>query len=265
MHKRGTAVTRTALTQPQLGFGRFVSLRRFWQVLAVIVAIISLTAGAMGLTISGGKTHVQQAQTKGISQAQLYAPIAPTVTTDRPASASPQAAALPSIHVQGNKTVTATGEQVILRGVNRRAGDSSIRQAVVSAARSYLGRPYQLVYGWTCSPKAMDCECFNRHAIWDGTYRATGTGLQLWDTLQGQINAGHQVTNPQPGDLVFWDTAPNDGNLYGGNGDHTGIYIGNNTVIDANAYYGYVKYDTVTLNGAYPPHIFIDVLSANGY
>lgn len=228
-------MTRTAFTQAQLGFGRFVSLRRSWQVLAVIVAIISLTAGAIGLT------------------------------TFRPASASPQATALPPIHVQGNKIVTATGEHVMLRGVNRSADDSSIRQAVVSAAKSYLGRPYRLEYGWTCSSQAMDCECLNRHAIWDGTYKATGSGLQLWDTLQGQIDEGHQVTNPQPGDLVFWDTDPHDGNPYGGNADHTGLYIGNNTVIDSNAYYGNVRYDTTTLGGAYPSHIFIDVLSANGY
>ncbi len=142
---------------------------------------------------------------------------------------------------------------------------SAVRQAVVNAAESYLNRPYRLEYGWTCSFDAMDCECLNRHAIWDGTHNATGTGLQLWYTLQGQINEGYQVSSPRLGDLVFWDTDPNDGNPYGGDEDHTGIYVGGGYVVDANAYYGYVKYDTVTLNGAYPYPIYIDVLSANGY
>ncbi|WP_256451490.1 hypothetical protein [Micromonospora sp. WMMB482] len=43
------------------------------------------------------------------------------------------------------------------------------------------------------------------------------------------------------------------------------MYVGNNRAIDANAYYGYVKYDTITLGGTEPDPIFVDVLTPNGY
>ncbi|MEW2445791.1 C40 family peptidase [Micromonospora marina] len=142
---------------------------------------------------------------------------------------------------------------------------SRVRDAVVAAAKNRLGRPYKLEYGWTCRENAMDCECFNRNAIWHGTLNATGRGLQLNYWLQGQINQGRRVTNPRPGDLVFWDTDKRDGIRYGGDLDHTGIYIGNNKVINANAYYGRVVTQSVTLGGTQRDPLFIDVLTPNGY
>lgn len=145
------------------------------------------------------------------------------------------------------------------------AAASATRQAVVNAAKAYLNVPYQLRYGWRCDTYEVDCECLNRHAIWDGTYNATGYGLQLNYWLQGQINQGRRTSNPRPGDLIFWDTDPNDGVPYGGDLDHTGVYAGDGWAIDANAYYGYVKWDTTTLNGTQPYPIFVDVLTPNGY
>ncbi|MFJ9884747.1 C40 family peptidase [Streptomyces sp. NPDC091287] len=142
---------------------------------------------------------------------------------------------------------------------------AGVRQAVVNAAKAYLGTPYKLEYGWTCGTARVDCECLNRHAIWDGTKAATGRGLQLDYWLQGQINQGRRTTSPRPGDLIFWDTDPGDGIRYGGDLDHTGIYIGNGQAIDANAYYGRVKYDSVTLGGTERDPIYIDVLTPNGY
>lgn len=142
---------------------------------------------------------------------------------------------------------------------------SYTRQAVVDAAEAYLNTPYQLRYGWQCDTWEVDCECLNRHAVWDGTYYATGYGLQLNYWLQGQINQGWRTSTPQPGDLIFWDTDPNDGVRYGGDLDHTGVYAGNGWAIDANAYYGYVKWDTTSLGGTEPDPIFVDVLTPNGY
>lgn len=155
-------------------------------------------------------------------------------------------------------------------GTARAAADTSVqaagvRQAVVNAAKAYLGVPYHLAYGWTCGTARVDCECLNRHAVWDGTKAATGRGLQLNYWLQGQINQGRRTTTPRPGDLIFWDTDPNDGIRYGGDLDHTGVYIGNGQAIDANAYYGYVKYDSVTLGGTERDPIYVDVLTPNGY
>ncbi|MDT0382334.1 NlpC/P60 family protein [Streptomyces sp. DSM 42041] len=142
---------------------------------------------------------------------------------------------------------------------------AGVRNAVVRAAKNRLGRPYKLEYGWTCRESKMDCECFNRNAIWHGTKNATGRGLQLNYWLQGQINQGRKTNNPRPGDLVFWDTNKRDGIRYGGDLDHTGIYIGNNRVINASAYYGKVVYQSVTLGGTHRNPLFVNVLDPNGY
>ncbi len=145
------------------------------------------------------------------------------------------------------------------------AAASATRQAVVDAAGYYLGTPYLLEFGWTCSYDAMDCECLNRHAIWDGTYSATGSGLQLWYTLRGQIDEGWVTDTPRPGDLIFWDLDKSDGDYGGGDYDHTGVYIGGNTVIEANAYWGEVEYNSVSLSGTSYDYFFVDVLSPYGY
>jgi len=126
-----------------------------------------------------------------------------------------------------------------------------IRNAIVSAAKSYLGTPYQLQYGWTCGYNVMDCECLNRHAIWDGTANATGRGLQLHYTLWGQIEGEYTGKKPygywdsaylERGDLVFWDIQGN--GQWGNDLDHTGVYVGNGLTINA-AYGDQVRYDYV--------------------
>ncbi|MGK5447417.1 C40 family peptidase [Streptomyces radiopugnans] len=159
----------------------------------------------------------------------------------------------------------AAGNGTVRPAAEPSAQAAGVRQAVVNAAKAYLGTPYKLEYGWTCGTARVDCECLNRHAIWDGTKAATGRDLQLNYWLQGQINQGRRTTNPRPGDLIFWDTDPGDGIRYGGDLDHTGVYIGGGQAIDANAYYGRVKYDSVTLGGTEPDPIYIDVLTPNGY
>ncbi|MGW8986328.1 NlpC/P60 family protein [Streptomyces parvus] len=169
--------------------------------------------------------------------------------------AVPQAAAS-TVSGSGGRTVASGTEPDVL---------STVRSAVVRAAKNRLGVPYKLEYGWTCRETVMDCECFNRNAIWHGTKNATGRGLQLNYWLQGQINQGRKVATPRPGDLVFWDTNKRDGIRYGGDLDHTGIYIGNGKAINANAYYGKVVTQSVTLGGTQRDPLFVDVLGPNGF
>jgi len=167
---------------------------------------------------------------------------------------APQAVAAPPAPV-GDVQASEAGTEAL----------SAVRSAVVRAAKNRLGVPYKLEYGWTCRETVMDCECFNRNAIWHGTKNATGRGLQLNYWLQGQINQGRKVSTPRPGDLVFWDTNTRDGIRYGGDLDHTGIYIGDGKVINANAYFGKVVTQSVTLGGTQRDPLFVDVLSPNGY
>lgn len=81
----------------------------------------------------------------------------------------------------------------------------------------------------------------------------------------GPDQPGPHQQPPRPGDLIFWDTDPNDGIRYGGDLDHTRVSIGDGQAIDANAYYGRVKYDSVTLGGTERDPVYVDVLTPNGY
>jgi cell wall-associated NlpC family hydrolase len=145
-----------------------------------------------------------------------------------------------------------------------------IRDAVVRSAKSYLGTPYLLQYGWTCGYDVMDCECLNRHAIWDGTAKTKGKGLQLYYTLWGQIEGYYTGVKPygywdsrylERGDLVFWDIDGN--NQWGNDLDHTGVYVGNGLTVNA-AWDDQVRYDYVY--GTYDHHnvpYFVDVIDAH--
>lgn len=199
------------------------------------------------------RTHRMTQRLRRSAAATVTALLAVLVMTGSPAAAAPAGQDKPAAQEMPS------GAKAELQAA------SYTRQAVVDAAKAYLNTPYQLRYGWRCDTYEVDCECLNRHAIWDGTYNATGYGLQLNYWLQGQIDQGWRTYNPQPGDLVFWDTDPNDGIPYGGDLDHTGVYVGDGWAIDANAYYGYVKWDTTTLGGTQNYPMYIDVLTPNGY
>ncbi|MFD4158514.1 NlpC/P60 family protein [Streptomyces hydrogenans] len=112
----------------------------------------------------------------------------------------------------------------------------------------FLGQKPFLILGVSRSP--ADCRRILIHRSSSPRERAS-------------VNA--RPTRCEAGDLIFWDTDPDDGIRYGGDLDHTGIYIGGGQAIDANAYYGRVKYDTVTLGGTERDPIYVDVLTPNGY
>lgn len=88
-------------------------------------------------------------------------------------------------------------------------------QAVVNAALSKNGYPY--VYGGT-GPNGFDCSGLAQWA-----YKQAGISIPR--TVRQQYYACTKISNPQPGDLVFFHTI--------GWMTHVGIYIGNNQFIHA--------------------------------
>ena len=78
----------------------------------------------------------------------------------------------------------------------------------VAAGKSY-------VYGANTST-AVDCSALSQQ------FMKAFKGVNLPRTAAGQMAAGTQVSNPQPGDLVFFN-----------GGSHVGIYIGNGQMVDA--------------------------------
>ncbi|PKW27526.1 C40 family peptidase [Phycicoccus duodecadis] len=85
--------------------------------------------------------------------------------------------------------------------------------AIVNIARGLLGIPY--VYGGS-SPSGFDCSGFT-------SYVFRQAGISIPRTASAQQSAATPVSNPQPGDLVF----------FGSPAWHVGIYTGNGMMIDA--------------------------------
>lgn len=98
---------------------------------------------------------------------------------------------------------------------------SSNTSNVVSVAESLVGSPYK--WGGT-TPAGFDCSGFL-----DYVYGKVGKDLPR--TSNDIYHAGTAVSNPSPGDLVFFD------NTYGGYGNgyasHAGIYVGNGKMVHA--------------------------------
>jgi len=84
---------------------------------------------------------------------------------------------------------------------------------IVGIARSYFGVPY--VYGGS-SPSGFDCSGFTSYV-----YRQAGISIPR--TASAQQAAATRVSNPQPGDLVF----------FGYPAYHVGIYVSPGRMIDA--------------------------------
>jgi cell wall-associated NlpC family hydrolase len=84
---------------------------------------------------------------------------------------------------------------------------------IVGIARSFIGVPY--VYGGS-SPSGFDCSGFTSYV-----YRQAGVSIPR--TASQQQAAATRVSNPQPGDLVF----------FGYPAYHVGIYVSPGQMIDA--------------------------------
>ncbi|MEO6789531.1 MAG: C40 family peptidase [Ornithinibacter sp.] len=84
---------------------------------------------------------------------------------------------------------------------------------VVNIARTLLGIPY--VYGGS-TPSGFDCSGLTQYVF-------AKAGKSIPRTASAQQRAATPVSNPQPGDLVF----------YGSPAWHVGIYTGNGMMIDS--------------------------------
>lgn len=97
-------------------------------------------------------------------------------------------------------------------------------QAVIAAARKYLGTPYKL---GTEGPDFLDCSGFIYRAFKDagelpriGGMRLRAVGYMRWFVSRGLFT--RDEAKAQPGDLVVWN-----------DGSHAGIYLGDGKAISA--------------------------------
>jgi len=97
------------------------------------------------------------------------------------------------------------------------AVNGTLSANVIDLAQTWLGVPY--VFGG-CSRSGVDCSCLVQNVY-------AALGIHLPRVAVDQFNATTPVTDPQPGDLVFF------ANTYEPGISHVGIYIGNGLQINA--------------------------------
>lgn len=104
------------------------------------------------------------------------------------------AALLPGCAGSGSRAFSAAGEQFDLSGLGKQ------RANVVMAALSQVGTPY--AYGGSRPGQSLDCSGLTQYA-----HRAAGLSIPRVSTAQ-KAAARPVARRPQPGDLVFFETAP---------------------------------------------------------
>jgi cell wall-associated NlpC family hydrolase len=111
---------------------------------------------------------------------------------------------------------TRTGASTSSRSTTRTPVNNNVPQSsssIVNIAKQYIGVPY--VYGGA-SPSGFDCSGLT-------SYVYAQAGISIPRTASAQQSAATPVSNPQPGDLVF----------FGYPAYHVGIYVGNGMMIDS--------------------------------
>ena len=169
---------------------------------------------------ASASTTVASVATDTVQAAPRTLSLAPAVVA--PAAASP--VAVEAIGVAGvkavakpkpkpapvpDRTTTAASRSTQRSTANVPQSSSQI----VNIARTLLGIPY--VYGGE-DPSGFDCSGFTQYVFGKA-------GISIPRTASAQQDAATPVSNPQPGDLVF----------YGSPAWHVGIYTGNGMMIDS--------------------------------
>lgn len=110
-------------------------------------------------------------------------------------------------------------------------GDGSF-DALLAEAQKYIGRPY--VFG-ASGPDYFDC---SGYIYW--IFNQSGAASFGRTTAQGLYNMSTPVSDPQPGDLVFFHSTYSTPNTV----THVGLYIGGNTMIHCGDPIGYASLNT---------------------
>jgi cell wall-associated NlpC family hydrolase len=97
-------------------------------------------------------------------------------------------------------------------------GVSDVRVSLVQYAKQFVGNPY--VWGGTSLTNGADCSGFTL-----SIYKKYGVSLPHHAASQAQMGTKIDISELQPGDLVFY--AKN------GSVNHVAIYIGNGQVVHA--------------------------------
>ena len=193
-----------------------------------LVAAFALPAQAAAPVRSSVSTNASAAAEGSTTSA------APAALELAPAVVAPETAAPVAVEAVGVVGVKAVAKpkpkprpSPVARAIASRSSDSTTASRkstrytnpkqssseVVNIARTLLGIPY--VYGGS-SPSGFDCSGFTQYVFGKA-------GISIPRTASAQQDAATPVSNPQPGDLVF----------FGSPAWHVGIYTGGGMMIDS--------------------------------
>lgn len=139
------------------------------------------------------------------------------------------------IKVSGQATIVETAREKVDPEAKR-------REEVVEFALQFVGNPY--VYGGTDPNKGADCSGFTSYVM------RHAAGVSLSHSSRAQAGEGKTVTEPKPGDLVFYAS--------GGRINHVAIYIGNGQIVHASTERTGIKTSPWQYRA---PYKIVDVLS----
>ncbi|MGO1165600.1 MAG: C40 family peptidase [Janibacter sp.] len=159
--------------------------------------------------------QAEQAQTEQAEQEQAEQQSAPEQesTPERTESAPSRSQERQAPSAGSSSSSSSSSSTAAATPKSSPAPSSSGSSDVISIAKQYIGTPY--VFGGS-SPAGFDCSGFTQYVF-------AKAGKSLPRVTTAQQAAATPVSNPQPGDLVF----------FGSPSYHVGIYLGNGQMIDA--------------------------------
>ncbi|HSP61290.1 MAG TPA: NlpC/P60 family protein [Ornithinimicrobium sp.] len=208
---------------------------------AATVSTLLDGSGFSARTLEVETTEVETTETAETETATQAEPVTQAPAEPAPAEepvAAPREQAAPAEPVQQTQAQAAPVQQTqpapepVQAQPVQQAAPAPVGGSVLSVAAAYVGYPYVLL---GTPPYSFDCSSYT----W---YVFQQAGINIPRTVAGQKAAVTPVSNPQPGDLVFYNDFYHVG-IYAGNGmtyeamnPSTGVRYG--PMISSNVWYG---------------------------
>jgi len=209
-------------------------------------AIIAASGGLVAsFALPASAATLEHTADKGAATAAPAAVRAPETATPQAGqafgligfTATPKPAPKPVV-----KPDTRTADRSATRTVSRSTARTPITKTsskpaaggVLSIAASLAGTPYR--YGGTSPSTGFDCSGFTQYVF-------KQVGISLPRTAEEQRQAATPVSNPQPGDLVFFGSPAGHVGIYAGGGmmwdsPHSGEVVQKRAIYSGNVSYG---------------------------